>query len=249
MRNDFFKYLLIHGRKSVESETFPMTFKAKRTENLKNYRIYGNTVNGESVGDRTENLFDEIYTEITVSLVTHYRELRVPNGQYTLSTSTPLAGVVANLFLCTTEDPTPNTANNGAYKDSPKTVTVNDERLFIFYRALNADPRDYQTMLNLGSTALPYEPYGYKIPVTLTANTSETTDIYLNAPLAKSGNNADYIDFKTQKRYNSDGTVEDMTVPEIAVTTGTNTLTIGTEVQPSKIYLQGHISRGDNNAE
>ena len=52
MRNDFFKYLLIHGRKkSVESETLPMTFKAKRTENLKNYRIYGNTVNGESVGD------------------------------------------------------------------------------------------------------------------------------------------------------------------------------------------------------
>ena len=35
----------------------PIKFKSSG-ENLENYRIYGNTVGGESVGDRTGNLFD-----------------------------------------------------------------------------------------------------------------------------------------------------------------------------------------------
>ena len=81
--------------------------------------------------------------------------------------------------------------------------------------------------------------YGkYKIPVTLTADSAETTDIYLDEPLAKSGNNADYIDYATQKRHNSDGTESSITLPEIAVTAGSNTLTVGTEVQPSNVYIK-----------
>ena len=81
--------------------------------------------------------------------------------------------------------------------------------------------------------------YGkYKIPLTLTAESAETTDIYLDEPLAKSGNNADYIDYATQKRHNSDGTESSVTLPEIAVTAGTNTLTVGTEVQPSDVYIK-----------
>ena len=39
------------------SGTPPLTYNAKSDGVLKNYRIYGNTVNGESVGDRTGNLF------------------------------------------------------------------------------------------------------------------------------------------------------------------------------------------------
>lgn len=81
--------------------------------------------------------------------------------------------------------------------------------------------------------------YGnYKIPVTLTADSAETTDIYLDEPLARSGNNADYIDYATQKRHNSDGTESSITLPEIAVTAGTNTLSVGTEVQPSEVYIK-----------
>ena len=43
------------GRKTV-SGVPPLTYKAIEGT-LKNYRIYGNTVDGESVGDRTANLF------------------------------------------------------------------------------------------------------------------------------------------------------------------------------------------------
>ncbi len=54
-RNDFFKYLLLGGggsasRSELESETLPYTFVSK-SQRLKDYRIYGNTVDGESVGD------------------------------------------------------------------------------------------------------------------------------------------------------------------------------------------------------
>ena len=66
-------------------------------------------------------------------------------------------------------------------------------------------------------------------------------DIYLDEPLAKSGNNADYIDYATQKRHNSDGTESSVTLPEISVTAGTNTLTVGTEVQPSSVEIKGRI--------
>jgi hypothetical protein len=84
--------------------------------------------------------------------------------------------------------------------------------------------------------------YGkYKIPVTLKADSAETTDIYLDEPLAKSGSNTDYIDYATQKRHNSDGTESNVILPEIAVTAGTNTLTVGTEVQPSSVEIKGRI--------
>lgn len=84
--------------------------------------------------------------------------------------------------------------------------------------------------------------YGkYKIPVILTAGSAETTDIYLDTPLAKSGNNADYIDYATQKRHNSDGTESSVTLPEISTLAGTNTLTVGTEVQPSSVEIKGRI--------
>jgi hypothetical protein len=90
--------------------------------------------------------------------------------------------------------------------------------------------------------------YGkYKIPVTLTADSAETTDIYLDTPLAKSGDIADYIDYAAQKRHNSDGTESSVTLPEIAVTAGTNTFTIGTEVQPSRVELTGRIKEAQTN--
>ena len=51
----------------------------------------------------------------------------------------------------------------------------------------------------------------------------------------------DYIDYATQKRHNSDGTESSVTLPEITVTAGINTLTVGTEVQPSGVEIKGRI--------
>lgn len=57
-----------------------------------------------------------------------------------------------------------------------------------------------QPQLELGSTATEYEPYHkYDIPITVAGTSSETKHIYLNEPLRKVGDYADYIDFKNKK--------------------------------------------------
>ena len=101
-------------------------------------------------------------------------------------------------------------------------------------------------MLNTGSEPLPYEPYGYRVPVTVTNGTdTQTTNIYLPEPLTKSGDNADYIDYAAQKRHNSDGTESSVTLPEISTFAGTNTLSVGTTVQPSAVEVTGRIKSAE----
>lgn len=68
-------------------------------------------------------------------------------------------------------------------------------------------------MLNTGSTALPYEPYGYKIPVT---SGGVTTNLYLDAPLG-AGDTLTYTD----------------TGIALPTVDGDNIISFGTTVQPS----------------
>lgn len=72
----------------------------------------------------------------------------------------------------------------------------------------------------------------YKIPVTVGGN---TTNIYLDTPLITSNNVSDYIDYETQKRYNADNTQENIILPELSFTSGNNTFSVGTTIQPSKV--------------
>lgn len=80
-----------------------------------------------------------------------------------------------------------------------------------------------------------YEPYGYKIPIKVTAGDSfeETTNIYLDAPLAE----GDFVDFKSQKVVR--GNVETLIdVPQIKTHKGTNIISVNTELTPSNIKVQ-----------
>ena len=230
----------------------PLTFNAI-AGTLKNYRIYGNTVNGESVGDRTGNLFDGEWTQGGVGNTGNLNDENqkriktivsvIPSQTYTIRTNLSIRMIFA--YNDTTEESgivskLLDIMNGVEFA----TITIPNNANLIAVSLMSSDnsnitPSDVEwTMLNSGSTALPYEPYSYKIPVILTADSTETTDIYLDEPLAKSGNNADYIDYATQKRHNSDGTESSITLPEIAVTAGTNTLSVGTEVQPSDVYIK-----------
>lgn len=255
------KLLLLYYKQSRKirrvSGLPPLTFKAKKAGTLKNYRIYGQTVDGESVGDRTGNLFDRTHNTIPHAiLVTGAIDVGdgyliyapiTPLQTYTFSTNGTIRLGLRSAF--TINKP----AVRGSYVIDDVNTHINHDTNNKFTRQapLNANwiviqIRDesalaYDNMLNEGSTALPYEPYGYKIPVTLTADSAETTDIYLDEPLAKSGNNADYIDYAAQKRHNSDGTESSVTLPEISTLSGTNTLTVGTEVQPSGVEIKGRI--------
>lgn len=93
-------------------------------------------------------------------------------------------------------------------------------------------PISSTTMLNCGSTALPYEPY--HAPV--------TTNLYLPEPLRMVGTEADYIDYEEQKEHFADGTSAYVTLPALSAIAGTNIFSIGTTVQPSAVEVKGRIN-------
>lgn len=107
---------------------------------------------------KSKNLFDETYPDINVNI--HEVIIRVPNGEYTLSTTTPLNNNgYANLFLSQGTE-APVTSVNGVWNEQSRTITVTNGELKISYRNIDGvTPINYNTMLNEGSTALPYEPY------------------------------------------------------------------------------------------
>ena len=119
-----------------------------------------------------ENLWDEDYTGISGSL--KYVPVYVGNGSFTLSTSCPAIERAASLFFLVGNVQTgASTVSNGVYKNRPITVASSDGYVTVAYRYVSyqsgaADPRNEQTMLNLGSTPLPYSPY-----------LNKTTPIYL----------------------------------------------------------------------
>ena len=74
----------------------------------------------------------------------------------------------------------------------------------------------------------------YIIPVTINGT---ATNISLDSPLGLD----DYIDFREQKRYNSDNTSVAVALPAISTVNGINILDIDTTVTPLKIGIQGDI--------
>ena len=107
----------------------------------------------------TDNLFNEVYPNIASNV--QKVEISVPNGAYTLSTTAPLNNNNgANLFLLKGND-SPLTSGNGVWNAQSRTIMITDGVLKIGYRSIQGvNPENYKTMLNTGSTALPYAPYG-----------------------------------------------------------------------------------------
>lgn len=110
-------------------------------------------------------------------------------------------------------------------------VTINaDDRWLILLYMSPAAGQVYNCRVMLqfeaGSTAHAIEPYGYKIPVTCAGT---TTDIYIGTSPLYAGDKVTYADTDTA----------------IPTSSGTNTLTVGTSVQPSNIKLAcGGLSAG-----
>ena len=130
----------------------------------------------QECGERTENLFSENYPNITSSV--QYTSIYVGDGDFTLSTTTPAAGQTAVLFLLAGNVASgASTVTNGVWDGQTRTVTAVSGYVTIAYRAYpDVSPENYQTMLNTGSTAKTYEPYGYKLPI---ISGGVTTNAYL----------------------------------------------------------------------
>lgn len=161
-----------------------------------------------------KNLFDEIYTNIVIGWDVKYKSIFVGEGTFTLSTTCPKQddGNATNLFFLSGNVSTgANSATNGVYNNHPVTVTSLNGYVTIGYRAQSYDPRNYTTMLNEGTTALPYEPF----------TEPTTTNIYLDEPIGA----------------NESISLSDTNV-DIPTIDGTNVISIDTTVQPSNVYIQ-----------
>lgn len=184
------------------SGTVPLTINGIGKD-LKAWSITGNTVqNGtptpenpvevKAVGDRTGNLFDGLligglFTSADFNTSGNkdvYKSIKVflPAGTYTFSFDKNVS--IVRLII------DGNYSQPGHTDASSYTITsTTDGYVGISFRDKTSSSTVWDVtihiMLNSGSTALPYEPYGYKIPVVASADGTEpiTTPIYLLTPL------------------------------------------------------------------
>ena len=193
------------------SGTVPLTINGIGKD-LKDWSITGNTVQSgtptpdspimpQGTGERTGNLADTLMGGISANdgsdvsynpTQSQIRSQYIPCTQETnyviSSTQYPAQNFVAfydvnkNYLSRTSGIPLTQgriftTPANAAYMRATF-VHATDEQLYPYSNGV-------QIMLNTGSTALPYEPYGYKIPVVTSTDGTEpiTTPIYLPTPL------------------------------------------------------------------
>ncbi len=241
---------------SNSSGTSPLTYGKCKIGTLSNYRIYGNTVDGNSVGDRTENLFDgeleigswNINTQPCSKInsptrIRNANSIKVAeNSTYSVTMSAEENVRVLIHFLnaqCNYISETTWLNNISNFNTPYQCEYIN----FIFKKGNNeamALSDISSIMLNEGSTALPYEPYGYKVPMTVEWKNllDYDTIIYLPEPIKMVGDEAEYIEYGTQKMYRIGADDLDVTLPALPTFPGTNVLSVGTEVQPSHIFAE-----------
>lgn len=242
----------------------PLTFKAKKAGTLKDYRIYGNTAGGESVGDLVaegehageykvavtvegKNLFDKskpaniLKCYLAVSTLVSNVDTRTIFIECKPSTTYTVSKIQGERFVVGWSDklPAPGVELQEKvinYNASSITITTGLAAKYLVAYIYNAgqdapitvDEMIASVQIEKGSTATPYEPY--RTPI--------TTPIYLPEPIKMVGDEAEYIDFMEQKQHFADGTSVDVNLPALPTLSGTNTLTVGTEVQPSNVYIK-----------
>ena len=266
------KLLLLYYKQSRKirrvSGLPPLTFKAKKAGTLKDYRIYGNTAGGESVGDLVaegehageykvavkvegKNLCNNIWEQKMINVNTGNaspNENTVccdfipvkPNVTYSCSRTiwnnyNNLRCYGTNKNYLGTGTVLANKANPLPQGASFGTFMITDARVsYIRFNDIS-NSLDTKYMLVEGvytaETMPPYEPY-YE-PV--------TTNLYLPEPIKMVGDEAEYIDYAEQKMHRIGADDIDVTLPALPVLPGTNTLTVGTEVQPSGVEIKGRI--------
>lgn len=175
----------------------PITFDGSTGEPLVSWTILGNgsqsgTPSPDNIlmptfcGVRTGNLWGEDYTGISASL--KYVPVYVGNADVTMSTTCQRTSGGASIFLLSgnvSSGAATNTngvwAKTGSYVETSRTASPIDGYVTVAFRTMTESGREYtpanaNSMLNSGSTVLPYEPYGYKIPIT---NAGQTIPVYL----------------------------------------------------------------------
>ena len=201
--------------------------------------VVGDKITPQECGERTENLWDENYTNISTILT--YNPVYVGDGLFTASTDCPLSypGGRASLFFIAGNVSTGASAANALYDKVKRTVESISGYVTIAYRSDEAvNPNNYNLMLNAGSTALPYEPYGYKLPLT---SAGQSVDIYLGDDTISA---EEYVDSGTGKIYRVVGGTlapvdPPVPFPQIPTAAGSTTISwAGEGLAPSQVELE-----------
>ena len=113
-----------------------------------------------------------------------------------------------------------NDQSGSTYKSATFTTQSETEWLHVCWYAANV-ARCYDVMLNAGSTAMDYEPFGYVIPISCNGITHT---IYRDSQLAE-----------------GDSVGMEDTGITITPASGSNTFSVGTTLAPSSVSITGHI--------
>lgn len=229
--------------------TLPATINANG-DDMRQYQVYGAA---GGVGEPTENILDEstfvkgFYTVIGGMIAifpdsrnsTVYRSFRqsFAPGTYTISfgNNVNLVRVIVDGVM----------SENVVENTSSYTITTQTGDIGFSMRRTESSQKPWNnnpTMLTEGSTALPYEPYGFKLDmVSSDGTTPTTTPIYIgDEPLGKD----EYVDYTEQKVYrmvNGTLTPTDPPVPLPAMPTVEGETIVdyaGQSVAPEKVLLK-----------
>lgn len=255
---------ILHRVTQKTSNTAPLTF-ASTGQALKNYRIYGNTVNGENVGDLiTEG---EHAGEYEVPVTVEGKNL-LPTTNIYLPDQIKMVGdeaeyvdyqeqklhrVRKNLLQNTASSQTKNGVTFTVNNDG--SVTCNGTASVTTWFALNTSFDIYApdgriaSIGNDGSTSTFYMNISYIGNITSSSNYSKNIhqNVYVQLVIT-AGYNCDNLTFypMIRKAAIEDDTYEpyientelDAELPELQTVEGTNTLSIRTAVQPSQVLVE-----------
>jgi len=233
--------------------TLPAVLTGTKAGYLHRYKIYGNTeqngtptpenpIEPSECGERTGNIWTLTATDFSESTVVvgAAKEVTItgltPNTRYTLSSNIRKTDDDAScLWFNGTSSRT-----NGVWDGQSRTATSSaNGELKVYYRSTILPEFDnYWYMLNSGSTAFPYEPYGYKLPL---ASAGQSVDIYLGGDTLSA---EEYIDSGTGKIYRMVSGVLTPTdppipFPQIPTSTGSTTISwAGSGLAPSEVEFE-----------
>lgn len=208
------------------------------------WSLDGNTDSGNSVGDKTNQLLDWSLVESgTIDSTTGQpipRENAKRSDFMFIDGFITISGFEGNLRIFT-YDNEKNYITNFLY-DSPFRLTNS------YFRIAGPISSMVDTiMINDGSTALPFEPYGYDVPIVV--NNTDTYHCYITDVLRKSDGESPVYDTMSSdgtiiRRVDTDGTPleepteETYTAPSVVVPWGNNTVDVDTTVLPSSMYIK-----------
>ena len=206
--------------KLADAEGYPCVMRYSKGKNLRNYEIYGNSTQDgtptpdnpieiQSVGDLVTDETSEYYGKYDIPIVVRGKNLikypyatasRTMNGvKYTVNkdgsvtvvgTATAASYFILNKNADFGNSSIPENSTNGVYATSEGVrYNVSNHTVSINVASGETVDKIVYPQIEYGTTATEYEPYKGSI----------TEHIYLDEPLRKVGDYADYIDFKNKK--------------------------------------------------